>query len=218
MKHYRMTSCLFGSILLLLGAGKAAAVDYNGTLDFSANTTTMDLDVMGTPVTINTGTDLARYDLGNALSGTPGVSFTTYNNFDPSRTMLALLFTTDPNQALFSNPTSLAGALSPTTDINTFLNDHVTGWQYFAYGNVITPNGTTSISSLIDPMTFAAGTNYYAFVVGGSSIVNGQLADPSVGYTLSVGAVPEPGEYAMLIAGLGLIGVMQRRRKGSTRS
>lgn len=213
MKHCRMTSLLLGAFLLLLGAGKAAAINYSGTLDFSNYPTTMDLDVLGTPVTVDIGADIARYDLGNALSGTPGVSFTTHNNFNPDRTLLALLFTSDPNQALFSNPASLTGALNPTTNINTFLDDHVIGWQYFAYGNLITPNGTSNISGLFNPMTFTAGTNYYAFVVGGSTIIAGQLVDPSVGYTLSVGAVPEPGEYAMLIAGLGLIGAMQRRRK-----
>jgi len=211
MKHYRTTGWLLGTILLLLGAGNAAwAANYSGTLDFSAYPTNVVVDVLGTPVPISIGVDLARFDLGSALSGATDVSFTG-SNFNPARTMLGVLFATDPNQAIFNNPTSLAGALSPTTDITQFLDAHVTGWQYFAYGNAIAPGSTTSISGLFNPMTFTAGTHYYAFIIGGSTILNGALVDPSVGYTLSVGAVPEPAEYAMMMAGLGLVGMMRRR-------
>lgn len=214
MKHGRMLGWLFGTVSLLLGTGSSAwANNYSGTLDFSTYPTTMELDVLGTPVPISIGVDLARFDLGSALSGATDVSFTTGTNFNPSRTMLAVLFTSDPNQAIFSNPTSLAGALSPTTNITQFLNAHVAGWEYFAYGTAITPGGTTNISGMFNPMSFTAGTHYYAFVIGGSTILGGSLVDPSVSYTLAVGAVPEPAEYAMMMAGLGLVGMMRRRQR-----
>ncbi|HEX5345046.1 MAG TPA: FxDxF family PEP-CTERM protein [Duganella sp.] len=37
----------------------------------------------------------------------------------------------------------------------------------------------------------------------------------SIGYDLSISAVPEPETYGMLLAGLGLIGVAARRRRSA---
>ncbi|WMJ08313.1 FxDxF family PEP-CTERM protein [Nitrosomonas sp. sh817] len=60
----------------------------------------------------------------------------------------------------------------------------------------------------------AAG-DYTAFV-GGSNYANQLVAlrDYGVSGTITViSAVPEPETYAMLLAGLGLVGAMTRRRK-----
>jgi hypothetical protein len=215
MNKSRTIACLLGAVSLLLGAGKAAwAADYSGTLAFDSQTANVTIDVLGTPVSAKVGVDLDRYNLGNSLSGAPDINLTTHNSFNKDRTMLAVLFATDPNEAIFNNPTSLAAFIDPSTNIKTFLDAHVTGWQYYAYGNVIASNGTTSISGLLPSLKFEAGKTYYAFVTGGSAYSGGTLTDASVDYTLSVGAVPEPGEWAMMVAGLGLMGLLQRRRSG----
>lgn len=214
MKTSRTIGKLLGTIFLLLGAGSSAwAADYNATLDLGAIRTMVSLPIFGpTPV----GMDLDRYNLGNALSGSAiDITFAT-SNFNSTYTLLAVLFATDPNNDLFSNPATLAGFIQPNINVNDFLSAHVTGYQYAAYG--FAPNGTTNVSALFTPpMTFTAGTTYYAFVAGGSLIDagTGSPVDSSVAYTLSVNAVPEPEAWAMMVVGIGLVALRLRRRAGT---
>lgn len=216
MKNLTATLLLATAVLTLGTVKPALAADYSSTLAFDSNTVNATLDVYGTPVPITVGIDLDRYDLGNALGGSAtNVTFTTHNAFDPAATMLAVAFTTDPNEALFNDPASLAGFINPTTDVTTFFNEHVIGWQYYVYGNRLVPNGTSDISGMFPaskPMTFNLGTNYYAFVTGGSVFKSGAPTDASIGYTLSVAAVPEPETWGMMVAGLGILGLFYRRR------
>jgi len=218
MKKSRTIGRLLGTIFLMLGAGNAAwAVDYSGTLAFNSYTAT-NVTFQGPfgPATGDVGIDLDRYNLGNALSGSAvGITFTT-KSFNPLGTVLAVLFATDPNDTIFNDPTSLAGFINPGINVNDFLTSHVTNYQFAAYG--FPSNGTTSVSALFTPpITFTAGTTYYAFVAGGSAInsVTKALTDSSVGYTLSVNAVPEPEAWATMIVGLGLVALRLRRRAGT---
>jgi PEP-CTERM motif len=218
MKNGLTSTLLLGATLLTLGSvNPALAADYSGALTFDSHTASTTIDVFGTPVPITVGIDLDRYDLGNALGGsTMDVSFTTHNAFDPNSTMLAVVFTTDPNDTLFNDPTSIVGIIDPTAnDATPFFNQHVTGWQYYAYGDVLVSNGTTDISGMFHPMNFDLGTNYYAFVAGGSIIPSGATipTDASVGYTLSVATVPEPETWGMMAAGLGVFGLLFGRRR-----
>jgi hypothetical protein len=215
MKHYRTAGFLLGTIFLLLGMGKAAwAVDYSGTLDFANYSTTVPVTLGGGQVSVPVGFDLVRYDLGSSLSGPVDISFTTHNTFNPSRTALGLLFATNPNDAIVDDPIGLAALYDPNVSAEALFDAHVTGWTFAAYKKDIVSNGTSNISGqFAQPPQFALGTHYYAFVAGATTRNGTLLTDPSVAYTLSVGAVPEPEEYAMMMAGLGLIGAMRRRRK-----
>lgn len=64
--------------------------------------------------------------------------------------------------------------------------------------------------------SFILGPGDYSIFVGGVNYVAqiGALVNPAYGMkaTLSVAAVPEPETYAMLLAGLGLVGFAARRR------
>lgn len=69
-------------------------------------------------------------------------------------------------------------------------------------------SSTNAESYSLSGVTLEAGKAYTLHIVGHAN-------DDSVLYSgeLSVAAVPEPESYAMLFAGLGLIGYMARRRK-----
>lgn len=62
---------------------------------------------------------------------------------------------------------------------------------------------------------FSSRTNFITSDLGGGSILSNTAAyTPSIQYSYSyVAAVPEPEIYAMMLAGLGLIGFLARRRK-----
>ena len=217
MNKNRTMGRLLGTTFLLLGAGNSAwAVDYSATLNFTALTAPVTIPTPFGNINGTAGFDLNRYDLGSGLSGPGTITFTTHNSFNTQGTLLGVLFATDPNDALFSNPASLVGLVTPGIDVTAFLTANVTGWTLAAVGTAIVPNGTANISALFTPQpSFVAGTHYYAFVAGGSAINGGTLTDGSVGYTLSVNAVPEPEAWAMMAVGLGLVAMRLRRRAGT---
>lgn len=75
-------------------------------------------------------------------------------------------------------------------------------------GDVITWSGQVTLN--LNFSDFMTGT-----WTGNRLIANGsdQLLLIGDGYTINVAAVPEPETYAMLLAGLGLMGAVARRRK-----
>lgn len=215
MSHPRPALQLLGlAALLLAGTGPALAADYSGTLDFaSATPTAVTFQGPFGPIAGNVGVDADRYFLGDTLGGnTLDIRFTTHGTYNGQGTVLALLFATDPNDAILNDPSSLASFVNPATDVQAFLDAHVIGWQYFVFGNVVVSNGTTDVSGFFNPpMNFTAGVPYYAFVAGGSAYAGNTITDAGIGYTLSVNAVPEPMSWAMLVAGLGLLAGIGRR-------
>ena len=216
MKKSHSNTKFLGAFLLLLGSSTTAlAVDYSGTLDFKKFTVPVSIPTIFGTIN-NAGFDLVRYDLGSGLTNPAAITLTTHNSFNTGGTFLGVLFATDPNDALFNNPTSLSSLITPGVDVTAFLNTNVIGWTLLATN--LLPNVTTDISArFTPPLSFDATARYYAFVAGGSAInpFSNQLTDNSVGYTLSVTAVPEPGAWAMLAVGLGLVALRVRRRAGA---
>lgn len=81
-------------------------------------------------------------------------------------------------------------------------------FQYVGSAATTVHNGTAS-------GTFTLGPGDYTIFVGGNDILAKNQLDSvkAYGVSLQVTAVPEPESYAMLLAGLGLIGAIARRRQ-----
>ncbi len=135
--------------------------------------------------------------LSALLIGTTGNSFEEYANF----TIPTFSSTTGSASTLFL---SLGGFV--VNDINDFA---VEVW------NNTHPNGTTLIATFTDDgLTHSLGDllpgQYHLDISG---VLGANLGQYSV--SLHALPVPEPETYAMLLAGLGIMGMLARRRKAA---
>ena len=124
-----------------------------------------------------------------------------------TNTAFANSATTNPWGTLFPNTsettlvTDLQTAFAPNSNpSSTTLNNAVNDMYSFGYGTgdaITGPNG---------PINFKPGS---AFSIIAFS--NGQIIGQ--GSSIEVAAVPEPGAYALMLAGLGLVSIAARHRK-----
>lgn len=96
------------------------------------------------------------------------------------------------------------------------------GWNTVSWSatlNGVNLTATTS-SSLTGSASFLAGVNYLIVTGVAKAVGTPQWGDGNASYNYSIGGntiavtpVPEPETYALLLAGLGLVGAVIRRRK-----
>ena len=175
--------------------------------------------------TISTNADVDLYKIFIASPTTFSASVTsTSGNFD---SVLALF--NSGGYGVYGNDDAMLGSSNAGLPAGSLLGPQAPGWYYIAvFGLDTTPtsgNGTTP-DHYIAPNTIAPFTSVLsASGPGGASPLTGWApVDPSdvvsinEAYRLrlsgvTVSPVPEPETYAMLLAGLGLVGAMARRRK-----
>lgn len=166
------------------GVANAGVVNVNGT---GTESNPYNMGVIGTSPSI----------LAVTLNGTPGSSFSEYVNF----TIPALSTTTNSvnTYALNLGGFNLLGIAGLTIDV--WNNAHLNGGTL--HSTFSGKNATSFIGNL------EAG-QYYLDISGylGDSASSGQ-------YSVALQTLPvqEPENYAMLLAGLGLVGLSARRRK-----
>ncbi|MEO8298908.1 MAG: PEP-CTERM sorting domain-containing protein [Burkholderiales bacterium] len=73
--------------------------------------------------------------------------------------------------------------------------------------------GSSSISALVPPYSFTALSNAVTITFNGIAATTAVIDNVTLTGPVAVSAVPEPETYAMLLAGLGAIGLMSRRRR-----
>ncbi|SDH36455.1 MULTISPECIES: FxDxF family PEP-CTERM protein [unclassified Duganella] len=147
--------------------------------------------------TIDLSKNAAKYT-ATFTSAAASATFTDQFNFHVSNTSL-----------LVADVTSTA--LSATTGLD------LTGFAVYTSSGTLVYSGTKKSSGIVDNWKLNASNqiltagDYYLQVIGkvnSAASLSGNIA-------LKVTAVPEPETYAMMLAGLGLVGVVARRRKKS---
>jgi hypothetical protein len=213
----------------LISSGALAATQ---TLDAGNYTISFDdslLGLFGTPTLTASG------DLVFAPSGTPGFSAQTGSGFDFTNSTVALTITADAGYQLTSfnliekgdyfkigagNEVAVLGQLRVQDMVNanvnlsnsiataaplnvtssSFATLATTDWTASAsIGQLNTERVVVSIQNILGAYVPNSG---YAFIEKKSVLLD-----------VSVTAVPEPQSFAMLLAGLGVVGAMVRRRR-----
>lgn len=192
-----MKKLLLASTLLCLGAGAQAATVFSDNFDTNAtgyNATPSGWRVgYGTVDVIGNGYDDylpgsgAYIDLDGSTSNA-GVLWRAFAA--TAGTHYTLNFDLAGNHR--NNSFELVAVLFGTT-LATYSLPKDAGWTHYS----------------LDFTPWASGTRYLGFAALSNDNV-GMLLD-----NVSVTAVPEPETYAMMLAGLGIVGLMSRRRRSS---
>lgn len=145
----------------------------------------------------DTGTGLDfYYQYSNDISSIHGLNRFSASNFSSLGATAVDVYQTDAAFGIFLKGTE-------SSDYADRSIHGVVGFSFVPNGNSKINPGTTSFTQIIR-------TNARTFKEGGFGLLNG-IGDNAQGYAPAA-AVPEPETYAMLLAGLGLMGVIARRR------
>ncbi|MDN5937010.1 MAG: PEP-CTERM sorting domain-containing protein, partial [Nitrosospira sp.] len=144
----------------------------------------------------------------------------TTGNFD---SVIALF--NDGGYGLYGNDDAKLGFGDAGLPAGSLLGPQASGWYHLAVFSIATAptsgNDTTPANWIAPETSFPFTSIISASGPGGASPLTGwapveHLETLNEEYTIglaSVSVVPEPETYAMLLAGLGLMGAMARRRK-----
>jgi hypothetical protein len=208
MKHTALATAL----LAVLGGAQASSLvinsptgsvdivasSFGGTLLDSASTNISNTSYNGVARTAvyDTGTGLDfYYQFTNDASSVNGIERFTGYNFSSLGNSIVSIFQTGAAFDMFTT-----GTESSDTADRTALG--VIGINFVPNGNSKIDPGKTSFTQIIR-------TNARAYTAGNFGLLDG-IGDNAKGFAT---AVPEPESYAMLLAGLGMIGTIIRRRK-----
>ena len=150
-------------------------------------------------------THLTPYDIQTMLA--PGAFYDIYKFTLPANSSSTYSVIDFPIGASFKTIWS-GGALSSNPDgiVGNTDDDAIPG------ASMVSSLGGKKLSLTMGPL--AAG-NYYLSVVGMATGTSGGLYTGSITMNPPVTPVPEPESYAMLLAGLGIIGTIAVRRNNS---
>ena len=173
----------------------------------AANAVTVYSDLPATPIQASPGSLTATFNAG-AGAGSVAFDINGYVSLDGVNCCTDI-FTLNLNGTdVFSGSFALGGGGTNTIFFAPVgATASATEFSFFGGG----------VANIFVPLTFVAGSNTLTFTYAGAAQ---GLGDEGWGLQNVIvdgmaGAIPEPGEWAMLIAGFGLVGAMQRRRRGA---
>ena len=138
-----------------------------------------------------------------------------FNTLDGFNTYQDLFTLTINGTQTFSGSFNLGGGGTSTTMLGTGTAVTVNQFGVDPLDGIGKHGGTTTVTGLT--FNLLAGVNNFNFAYTAPGLANGNgqsLADEGWGIkSAMVTAVPEPETYAMMLAGLGLMGTIARRRK-----
>jgi hypothetical protein len=208
LKHTALAVALFAAIggahaTSLVANVPTTSVDvlsgpFVGTLLDSATTLINNASYNGTARTAvystATGLDFL-YQFSNNASSLNGIERFTGFDFSSLGSSVVNVFQTGAAFGIFTAGTETADYADRTTA-------GVIGINFIPNGNSKVNPGSTSFTEIIE-------TNATSYTAGNFGLLDG-VGDNATGFAT---AVPEPESYAMLLAGLGMIGTIIRRRK-----
>ena len=143
-----------------------------------------------------TGLDF-YYQFSNSPTSVNGIERFTGYNFAPLGGLVVDVFQTGSAFGIFTTGTEISDAADRT-------NLGVVGFNFVPNGASKINPGTTSFTQIIR-------TNARSYTAGSFGLLDG-IGDNARGFAP---AVPEPETYAMLLAGLGMVGTIIRRRRNN---
>jgi hypothetical protein len=176
------------------------AGSFGGTLLDSASTLVSNMSYNGTAraAVYDTGTGLDfYYQFTNNASSVNGIERFTAADFSSLGTSAVSVFQTSAAFGIFT-----AGIEEAENADRT--NFGVIGFNFVLDATPKLRPGETSFTQIVR-------TNARAYTTGTFGLIDG-YADNAKGFAT---AVPEPESYALLLAGLGVMGALVRRRKGT---
>ena len=198
----KITHALATAALALASLGAQAATEYvsNGSFESTAQTAgTWNIYNSVTGWTSTNGIEIRNDVVGVAQDGnnfieldTAGNSTIFQNVAATGKVVLSFWYSARPYTAATNDIGVIFGGFNTALLTGVSNNGSTHNWQHF--------------SQVID-LGSATSTNLVFYAAGTSDGLGGSLDN------ISVTAVPEPETYAMLLAGLGLMGSIARRRK-----
>jgi len=175
---------------------------FGGTLLDSAITSISNISYSGTArvAVYDSGSGLDfYYQFSNDASSKNGIERLSAYDYSSLGATAVDVFQTATGFGIFTNGTENSNYADRTTS-------GVIGFNFVPDGSSKIVPGTTSFIQIIR-------TNATAYTSGNFGLLNG-IGDNAAGFAPTA-AVPEPEGYAMMLAGLGLIGFVAKRRMSS---
>lgn len=214
MNTHKLCKTIAGTAILSLWLINAPAA---ATVDFESNATSTALPPPSSPISSGDYSFLSTsfYGVVNPSDFLPfnygvgnGTNMLVFSN-------VGVLTITRTDTGLFALSSLDAGGWlgvpSPSNTAQLSITGHLPGGGQVSFSGPASPPGlsTTTFDQLTAPLSFTGLTSLTLTMTGYSSSAYAAIDN------LVLTPVPEPETYALFLAGLGLIGVVARRRRAS---